>query len=190
MDTLRSSVIVELTVSATRVSARERTMGVLKQMAHPSLQGDLETVAETIVEVSTRHELEPELLLALIHTESSFRPDVRSRAGAVGLMQLLPGTGREVAGELGIPWEGSTTLRDPVANIRMGSAYLATLRDHFDGDIELALAAYNLGPARLKRHLKRGRRPSWYSGKVQSVRRQIEQLQTPGPVDSPAPPTV
>jgi soluble lytic murein transglycosylase-like protein len=168
---------IDPVLPAPQISARDRTLELLEALAHPSLRSDMEAVAETIVEVSTRHDLEPELLLAMIHTESSFRPDVRSRAGAIGLMQLLPGTGRDVARELGIPWEGHSTLRDPEANIRMGSAYLAELRDAFNGDLELALSAYNLGPARLKRHLRRGRRPSFYARKVERMRQEILRLE-------------
>lgn len=153
--------------------AHARTLAILHRVAHPSLRGELDGVADAILMASREHALDPELLLAMIHTESSFRPGVRSRAGAVGLMQLLPATARPIAEELEIPWSGSSTLLDPVANVRLGAWYLAHLRDDFDGDMQLAISAYNLGPSRVKRYLKKGKRPAWYAGKVEAAKRRL-----------------
>lgn len=87
------------------------------------------------------HGLEPTLLHALIITESGYRPDARSSAGAVGLTQLMP----ETALELGI-----TDRLDPVENLRGGADYLARQILRF-GNLRLALAAYNSGPSRVAR---------------------------------------
>jgi soluble lytic murein transglycosylase len=87
-------------------------------------------------------------VLALIRQESLFAPTLASHAGALGLMQLMPATAREVAVMLG---EGLPARRDllrPEGNIRLGAAYLARLRDRF-GHAALATAAYNAGPARV-----------------------------------------
>lgn len=83
---------------------------------------------------------------ALIRAESAWMPDARSAADARGLMQILPGTGAEVARKLGIAWAGSQTLYRPAVNLRIGSAYLGAMRDRFDGNMALATAAYNAGP--------------------------------------------
>lgn len=88
--------------------------------------------------------LDPYLLAALIRQESSFMPGATSRAGARGLMQLMPSTARGVAGRLGIEW-GDDLLGVGDANLHVGTAHLAALLETYDQDVILALAAYNAG---------------------------------------------
>ena len=92
-----------------------------------------------IVEAAARHGLDVKLLQALVLTESAYRPDAVSPAGAVGLTQLMPGTAREL---------GVEDRFDPVDNLRGGADYLARQLRRFQ-DLRLALAAYNSGPARV-----------------------------------------
>jgi len=88
--------------------------------------------------------LDPFLVAGLIRQESWFLPTARSRAGAVGLMQLMPATARDVARRLGVSWRDAfLTLAD--ANLHLGSAHLAGLARHYGRDIARALAAYNAG---------------------------------------------
>ena len=75
--------------------------------------------------------------------------DVRSRAGAIGLMQLMPATGRKVAREIRLPYAGLNTLTDPRHNIRLGTTYLGQMTERFGGNRVLATAAYNAGPHRV-----------------------------------------
>ena len=82
-------------------------------------------------------------------SESLFMRDVRSHAGAVGLMQLMPATGRQVAREIKLPYAGLTTLTDPQSNIRLGTTYLGQMVERFGGNRVLATAAYNAGPHRV-----------------------------------------
>ena len=89
-----------------------------------------------------RNNLPPELLAAVAHTESKFQPTARSGAGAIGLMQLVPKTGR---------WLGASNLTDPVQNVQAGAKYLRYLTDRFDGDQQKALAAYNAGEGAVRR---------------------------------------
>ncbi len=96
-----------------------------------------------------KSKLPPALLFALIRQESLFQPDVKSRVGALGLMQLMPATGRmERRLEGG---KGRPDLRNPVDNVRLGADYLARLLNLFDGDTAAALAGYNGGPGRVLR---------------------------------------
>jgi soluble lytic murein transglycosylase len=90
------------------------------------------------------HHVDPYLIAALVRQESSFVPDAVSRAGAQGLMQLLPATARGVASRLGVEWE-DRWIRIPDANLHLGTAHLAALLRAFDGDVVLALAAFNAG---------------------------------------------
>ena len=90
------------------------------------------------------------LVYGVIRQESGYIADVRSPAGAVGLMQLMPATAREVAKKIGINvprWR----LIDGEINIRLGTSYLATVLKRFDGNVVLAAAAYNAGPSRVSR---------------------------------------
>lgn len=96
-------------------------------------------------------DLDPAYILAIIRTESLFAADARSPAGALGLMQVLPGTARLVARGRDMPQSGD--LLDPAIGIRLGSYYLREMRDRFDGNLALASAAYNAGPGRVRRWL-------------------------------------
>ncbi len=90
-------------------------------------------------------DLDPRLLLAIAREESWFEADVVSAAGAVGLCQFMPATGRATALALGDSSFGACTLRDPAVSLRLGAAYLASLLREFDGSLILAAAAYNGG---------------------------------------------
>ena len=96
----------------------------------------------------------------IMRAESLFIPDARSHANALGLMQLLPSTGRQVARRLGMAYAGNQTLLNPAANLRLGAEYLRQMRDRFGGNIAMATAAYNAGPHRVKHWLPRNRLPA------------------------------
>jgi soluble lytic murein transglycosylase len=95
----------------------------------------------------------PDWLLALIRQESSFRPDVKSPANAMGVMQLMSPTAQQIARETKMKNYSAEALLDPEVNIRLGSVYLSRLLRSFSGNVPLALAAYNAGPTRLRRWL-------------------------------------
>jgi soluble lytic murein transglycosylase len=99
--------------------------------------------------------LEPGLLLALMRQESAFDVDAVSRAGARGLMQVMPATAKRVARQLGLPFSREKLLNDPDYNMAIGTAYISQVLEEFSGSYVLALAAYNAGPSRSRRWLRR-----------------------------------
>lgn len=97
--------------------------------------------------------LRPDHVYAVIRQESAFNKDARSHAGAMGLMQLMPKTGRATARRNDIPLPSIRKLYEPDKNIRIGSAYLRQVMNKYDDSIVLASAAYNAGPHRVQRWL-------------------------------------
>ena len=96
---------------------------------------------------------EQPLLLAIVRQESAFAPDAMSRAGARGLMQLMPATAQHVAGKLQLPYSLDRLTSDGIYNVTLGRSYLETLLDDFGGSYALAVAAYNAGPGRVRQWL-------------------------------------
>jgi soluble lytic murein transglycosylase len=90
---------------------------------------------------------------ALARQESQFAQNAVSHAGARGLMQLMPGTAREQAGKLGIPFSPDALTSDPVYNVRLGDAYFSRMMDYFGGTTPLAVGAYNAGPGNVNKWL-------------------------------------
>ncbi len=99
--------------------------------------------SEAIRESAQDHGVDALLVAAIIEAESSFDPCAISRRGAVGLMQVMPATADS---------EPLESLSDPALNIDIGAGYLRHLLDLYEGDLELTLAAYNAGPANVRRY--------------------------------------
>lgn len=104
-----------------------------------------------------RTSIAPKLLFAIARQESAFAADVRSPAGAMGLMQLMPTTARQTARRAGVRYQRQDLLQ-PEKNIALGSRYLNQLLNQFDGNRILAAAAYNAGPHRVKQWLAKSDR--------------------------------
>lgn len=102
----------------------------------------------TILDKAWPLPLEAELIAAVTRQESEFRSGLRSHAGALGLMQLLPATARQTARKLGLGYHRHRLINDENYNIRLGSNYLKAMLKRFDNDPILALVAYNAGPKR------------------------------------------
>ncbi len=113
----------------------------------PDLSGQIYTAAR-------RHAIEPQIAFGLVRTESSFRRTAVSHAGAVGYTQLLPSTARWIA-----PGTTRTALFNTETNLDVGFRYLKYLKDKYDGDVDLALTAYNRGQGRVDALLRSGRNP-------------------------------
>jgi soluble lytic murein transglycosylase-like protein len=95
-----------------------------------------------IYKEAKKNNIRPELIAAVVQAESRFKPTARSGAGAIGLMQLVPKTGR---------WMGARDLTNPAQNIAAGAKYLKYLNDRFDGNETKVIAAYNAGEGNVKR---------------------------------------
>jgi len=95
-----------------------------------------------IYQEAKKNNIRPELVAAVVQAESKFKPHARSGAGAIGLMQLVPRTGR---------WMGARDLTNPAQNISAGAKYLKYLHDRFDGNETSVIAAYNAGEGNVKR---------------------------------------
>lgn len=95
-----------------------------------------------IYQQATKNNLDPALVAAVIQQESKFHPTARSNVGALGLMQLVPRTGR---------WMGASNLLNPVQNISAGTRYLRYLADRFNGNETKVIAAYNAGEGAVRR---------------------------------------
>ncbi len=99
---------------------------------------------------SDENGLDPYLVASLIRQESEFNPGVVSHANAYGLMQLLPKTGKGTAKQVGLQNYKTDSLLDPAINIELGTKYFREMVDHFGGQVEYALAAYNAGSSRVE----------------------------------------
>jgi soluble lytic murein transglycosylase-like protein len=113
-------------------------------------------VSDAIYDEAMAAGIDPLLVAAIVARESSFRNRVVSHAGAVGLMQLRPFVAEDLARQNDLEWQGRETLHHPELNVRLGASYYRQLVHRFDGDAQLALAAYHRGPTRLRRQLERG----------------------------------
>lgn len=116
---------------------------------------EIQRVAEALVDECEDHGLELQLVLGVIQVESAGYHRAVSPVGARGLMQIMPATGKMLAHNHGMEWNGPDILFDPVVNITLGIAYLQELSDRYD-HIPTALAAYNWGPSRIDRRLRSG----------------------------------
>jgi soluble lytic murein transglycosylase-like protein len=137
---------------------------------------EVEEVAQAIVAESARRNIDVNLVLGVIAVESAGYHRAVSSVGALGLMQIMPATGEQLAREHGVEWHGPETLFDPVINVRLGIAYLRELSDRYD-HVPTALAAYNWGPGRIDSRLRRGAEmPQLY---IEQVQRAIDKVQPP-----------
>jgi len=130
---------------------------LLRDLGRPSRDAVLVTVGrhETVIEkASVRFRIDPDLICAVIAVESKGDPKAVSKVGARGLMQLMPPTGHEWAGRIGIGVIDDEQLFDPELNVLIGTAYLRHQLDGFDDDLVLALAAYNAGPGNVRKWLR------------------------------------
>ncbi|MPZ98649.1 MAG: transglycosylase SLT domain-containing protein [Dehalococcoidia bacterium] len=125
-------------------SGRLQTPRAIERLAYPT------PFAPEIRAAAQAEGIPPLLLTALVRRESLFNPDAGSSAGAQGLAQVIPSTGRAIAESLGVPWEPGM-LFDPATSVRFGAHYLSAQLTSFEGNVWNALSAYNGGPGNASR---------------------------------------
>ncbi|HEU5179166.1 MAG TPA: lytic transglycosylase domain-containing protein [Candidatus Polarisedimenticolia bacterium] len=140
--------ISELDVAREHLASVVRLREILADNRIYMSKGNVEEMASKVEQVSRKYGISAEMIYAVIRAESSFNPMALSDKGAMGLMQVLPSTAREVAARINIRWTDERILWDPMTNLEVGTYYLHTLMDRFDS-VEVALAAYNQGPNRI-----------------------------------------
>jgi soluble lytic murein transglycosylase len=140
--------ISELSTANSHLASVVRLRELLAENRIYLSRSNVEAMASRVEQVSRKYGIGSEMIYAVIRAESSFDPKALSNKGAMGLMQLLPSTAREVASQLNIRWTDERMLWDPLTNLEMGTFYLSTLLTRFD-NMEVALAAYNQGPNRI-----------------------------------------
>ncbi len=106
---------------------------------------------ELVVKEAAEWGVDPILLAALIRQESAFKADIRSGAGAVGLMQVMPPTGRQLARAYGPEDFHENNLTTPEVNLHLGAAFFVDMNRRYKGDLPIVLSAYNAGPTRATR---------------------------------------
>ncbi len=153
-----SSLLLPTPVSiSSQVKSKEREVQFSKQVNYVleiigSSRKDpkeARNLAESIVKASNSANYDPLFVAAVVKAESTFDRHALSYAGARGLMQILPNTGKYISARNQIDWGGINGLSNPDYNLALGIAYLKELEGRFKGNREHALIAYNWGPANL-----------------------------------------
>ncbi|MCX7066698.1 MAG: transglycosylase SLT domain-containing protein [Methylococcales bacterium] len=114
------------------------------------------TYSSQVISNATVQQLEPALVFGLIRQESMLDKNAESPVGARGLMQIMPDTGRQIAGKMNEPWQSASSLFNPDTNIKYGTFYYKQMLNRFNGNFAMAAAAYNAGPHRVDKWLPNG----------------------------------
>ncbi len=132
-------------------------------------------LTDVIYVESKRYQYDPMFVMAIILTESSFKQGQESPAGALGLMQVVPYVGEDLANRTGVEWVGPPTLFEPELNIKLGTFHLFEQILKF-GDIKQAIVAYNLGETRLRGLLREDKPfPKAYLTKVLETYKKLKE---------------
>lgn len=149
---LEESVSPENTRWAKIKRVRNAVKKSVEELSYPDKLGSIgrTTYSAAVVDYSEKFDVPIPVILAMTRRESAFNPRAVSHAGARGLIQIMPSTAREIAGDLGIRHYSMFKIRD---NVKFGVYYLMKMLDQFDGDTALAVRAYNCGPTYVQKVL-------------------------------------
>ncbi|HOP06782.1 MAG TPA: lytic transglycosylase domain-containing protein [candidate division Zixibacteria bacterium] len=171
----------QITFQQRRIGELEEKLQILKAIEDFQIGFSDEEVGElteVIYSESNRYNYDPMFVLAIILTESSFRKGQQSAIGARGLMQVVPYVGEDLASRTDVDWQGSQTLFEPEANIKLGTFHLFEQILKF-GDVQKAIVAYNVGETRLRGLIRQGQKiPDNYLRKVMENYRMLKENYT------------
>lgn len=125
---------------------------------------DPKELSQHVIDLGIKYDIDPFLILALIRVESNYNPIARSPMGALGLMQIMPCTLRAVGPEIAMTKVHE--LLDPLKNVHLGVHYLSFLKNRYQQNVRHALAAYNVGPARVDKLASRNQVGTGFYNKV------------------------
>lgn len=145
-----------------KVGLENNILATVTKRLPKKFKAQAKSVTEVIIKEAAQHGLDPYFVMAVISGESSFNPQAIGPVGEIGMMQIRPATGKWMANKIKMKWHGDKTLRDPVKNIKLGTAYIAWLREKFDNHSQLYLAAYNMGPKSVNKALNKNVWPKDY----------------------------
>lgn len=111
---------------------------------------------ELVEKYAKEYEVDPKMIFAIIKAESNFNPNVVSKSGAIGLMQLMDTTAEELCNKMDIFYVKKASLYQPELNIQLGTKYFSNLLQEYDGNYLLALTAYNAGIGNVKKWIEQG----------------------------------
>lgn len=138
-----AGVLIEVRADGVTMIRNEPTAARERRLSGRLLAAPSAKLAELIERFAGEHDLDPRLVQAVMQAESGYNAKALSTKGAIGLMQLMPATARELS--VADPW-------DPEQNVRGGVTYLKRMLDLFSQDLDFALAAYNAGPNAVLEH--------------------------------------
>lgn len=146
----------------------EAQIALLSEQAKEDFFSTEVPFGDLIYREALKNDVDPELVAAVVHQESRFKPTAKSPVGAMGLMQLMPRTGK---------WMGASNLYDPAQNVKAGVKYLKYLQGRFGDDQTLILAAYNGGEGNVKKYggVPPFRETKQYVKKVSDYREEYEE---------------
>ena len=165
----------EIYVSNLSISAKQELNSIIHYIGQEIISKSRYNIsnpyklAEQIVIESLINDEDPFFITAVVFSESSFRTDAKSHVGALGLMQIMPATGKYIAKISNTDWNGVSSLKNPELNLQYGIIYLKYLKKLFNNNINKVLIAYNWGPGNVQKKKKAPKISTEYSNKIQRL---------------------